>query len=174
MAVLGPFNFPAHLPNGHWVPSLLMGNTIVFKPSEKTPAVGQWIAAIAEVAGFPRGVFNVVQGGVETAKRLTSHADIDGVMLTGSWRAGRAVLQANLDRPGRIVALEMGGSNPAIVWKDADIRAAVLECASIHCGSICDRVHQSCKHHDHCSRQRAGAQLHGATGGSTRGQRVLG
>ena len=128
MAVLGPFNFPAHLPNGHWVPSLLMGNTIVFKPSEKTPAVGQWIAAIAEVAGFPRGVFNVVQGGVETAKRLTSHADIDGVMLTGSWRAGRAVLQANLDRPGRIVALEMGGSNPAIVWKDADIRAAVLEC----------------------------------------------
>ncbi len=128
MAVLGPFNFPAHLPNGHWVPSLLMGNTVVFKPSEKTPAVGQWIAAIAEVAGFPRGVFNLVQGGVETAKRLTCHADIDGVMLTGSWRAGRAVLQANLDRPGRIVALEMGGSNPAIVWQDADIRAAVLEC----------------------------------------------
>ena len=128
MAVLGPFNFPAHLPNGHWIPSLLMGNTIVFKPSEKTPAVGQWIAAIAEAAGFPRGVFNVVQGGVETAKRLTSHADIDGVMLTGSWRAGRAVLEANLDRPGRIVALEMGGSNPAIVWQDADIRAAVLEC----------------------------------------------
>lgn len=128
MAVLGPFNFPAHLPNGHWVPALLMGNTIVFKPSEKTPAVGQWIAAITQAAGFPRGVLNVVQGGVEIAKRLSNHADVDGVMLTGSWRAGRAVLQANLDRPGRMVALEMGGSNPAIVWEGADIRTAVLEC----------------------------------------------
>jgi succinylglutamic semialdehyde dehydrogenase len=128
VAVLGPFNFPVHLPNGHWVPALLMGNTVVFKPSEKTPATGQRLAAIAAEAGFPEGVFNVVHGGVDTARRLVAHPQVDGIMFTGSWPAGRSVMEANLDRPGRIVALEMGGSNPAIVWSDADLRTAVLEC----------------------------------------------
>ncbi|MCE9618681.1 MAG: aldehyde dehydrogenase family protein [Planctomycetes bacterium] len=152
VAILGPFNFPAHLPNGHWVPSLLMGNTIIFKPSEKTPATGQWIAALAKEAGFPNGVFNVLQGGVETAKQLTRHEGVDGIMLTGSWPAGRSVLEANLDRPGRIVALEMGGSNPAIIWEDADLRTAVIECvrsgyATTGQRCTCTRrmiVHRSC------------------------------
>jgi succinylglutamic semialdehyde dehydrogenase len=128
MAVVGPFNFPAHLPNGHWVPALLLGNTVVFKPSDRTPATGQVMAELAEEAGFPPGVFNVVQGGAEVASRLVSHEDIDGVLFTGSFPVGRRILEANLDRPGRMIALEMGGSNAAIIWHDADLRRAVFEC----------------------------------------------
>ncbi len=133
MAVIGPFNFPAHLPNGHIVPALLTGNTVVLKPSDKTPAVGQLLGelyndALASV-GAPTGVVNVVQGAAEPAVRLTSHDGVDGILFTGSWPVGRRILEANLDRPGRIVALEMGGNNPAIVMDDADLRQAVLECA---------------------------------------------
>lgn len=132
MAVIGPFNFPAHLPNGHIVPALLLGNTIVMKPSDKTPAVGQLIGELFQEAldsiGAPKGVVNVVQGATEPSVALTTHEDIDGILFTGSWPVGRKILEANLDRPGRIVALELGGSNPAIVMDDADLRQAVLEC----------------------------------------------
>lgn len=133
MAVIAPFNFPAHLPNGHIVPALLLGNTIVLKPSDKTPAVGQLLGELFDEAltsaGAPPGVVNVVQGAAEPSIKLTKHDDIDGILFTGSWPVGRAILEANLDRPGRIVALEMGGNNPAIVMDDADLRQAVLECA---------------------------------------------
>lgn len=133
MAVIGPFNFPAHLPNGHIVPALLLGNTIVLKPSDKTPAVGQMLGELFQEAldavGAPKGVINVVQGAVEPSVALTTHDDIDGILFTGSWPVGRKILEANLDRPGRIVALEMGGSNPAIVMDDADLKQAVIECA---------------------------------------------
>ncbi len=129
MAVLGPFNFPAHLPNGQLVPALLAGNTVVFKPSEKAPGAAEILAECFVHAGLPRGVFNVVQGGAETARSLTAHRDIDGILFTGSFQVGRAILESNLDRPGRIVALEMGGSNASIVWGDCDLRQAVIECA---------------------------------------------
>jgi succinylglutamic semialdehyde dehydrogenase len=129
MAVVGPFNFPAHLPNGHFVPALLAGNTVVLKPSEKTPGVGQKLAEMMHEAGAPPGVFNVVQGAGTTAAALVSHDDVDGILFTGSWPVGRRILEANLDRPGRIVALEMGGSNPAVVLADAPLRQAVIECA---------------------------------------------
>ncbi|MHC4991229.1 MAG: aldehyde dehydrogenase family protein [Planctomycetota bacterium] len=129
MAVIGPFNFPAHLPNGQFVPALLMGNTVVFKPSEKTPAVGQLLAELMDEAGLPPGVFNVVQGGGDVAARLVRHEMLDGILFTGSWPVGRRILEANLDRPGRIVALEMGGNNPAVVMADAHLPQAVVECA---------------------------------------------
>lgn len=129
MAVIAPFNFPAHLANGHFVPALLAGNTVVLKPSERTPAVGQLLAELSAEAGFPPGVFNVVQGGAATATRLVAHPDVDGILFTGSWPVGRRILQANLDRPGRIVALEMGGSNATVVCGDCDLRQAVIECA---------------------------------------------
>lgn len=128
MAVLGPYNFPAHLPNGHIVPALLLGNTVVFKPSEKGASVGQLLAEIAHEAGFPAGVFNVVQGGGAIASRLAAHPGVDGVLFTGSFPVGRRILEANLDTPGRIVALEMGGSNPAVVTAKADLRRAAIEC----------------------------------------------
>jgi succinylglutamic semialdehyde dehydrogenase len=133
MAVIGPFNFPAHLPNGHWVPALLTGNTIVFKPSDKTPATGQLLAELMaqalEAGGAPAGVFNMVQGGAEVSSNLVAHQGVDGVLFTGSWPVGRRILEANLDTPGRIVALELGGSNPAVVMPSAHLRQAVIECA---------------------------------------------
>lgn len=138
MAVLGPFNFPAHLPNGHIVPALLMGNTIVLKPSDKTPGVGQMLAELFDQAlreeNAPPGVMNLVQGAADVAKTIVSHADIDGVLFTGSWPVGRAITAANLDRPGRILALEMGGNNAAVVLDDCDLKQAVVEC--VRCAFI--------------------------------------
>jgi succinylglutamic semialdehyde dehydrogenase len=144
MAVLGPFNFPAHLPNGHIIPALAMGNTIVFKPSDKTPAVGQFLAQLyhqtLESANAPKGVVNLVQGTAEIAGALASHRDIDGVLFTGSWNVGRKIMSANLDHPGRVLALEMGGNNPAVIMPDADLTQAVIEtvrCAYITSGQRC-------------------------------------
>lgn len=138
MAVLGPFNFPAHLPNGHIAPALLMGNTIVLKPSDKTPAVGQLLAELYDRAlrdeGAPPGVLNLVQGTADIAKAIVSHDGLDGVLFTGSWPVGRAITAANLDRPGRILALEMGGNNAAVVLDDCDLRQAVVEC--VRCAFI--------------------------------------
>ncbi len=133
MAVIGPFNFPAHLPNGHIIPALAMGNTVVFKPSDKTPAVGQLLVELLDQAcrdeGAPTGIINLVQGRAEIASRIVQHAGIDGILFTGSWPVGKRILEANLDRPSRIIALEMGGNNAAIVMDDADLRQAVIECA---------------------------------------------
>lgn len=144
MAVIGPYNFPAHLPNGHIVPALLTGNTVVFKPSDKAPAVGQMLAEMFDEAlaaeGAPLGVMNLVQGAADVAARLVAHDGIDGVLFTGSWPVGRRILEANLDRPGRMVALEMGGNNPAIVMPDADLHQAVVEvtrCAFNTTGQRC-------------------------------------
>ena len=132
MAIIGPFNFPAHLPNGHWVPALLAGNTVVFKSSEKTPAVGQLLGECMleaiEKSGMPKGIFNVIQGGAEVAAPLVEDVGVDGVLFTGSWPVGRAILNATLDQPGKMVALELGGSNPAVVMPSAHLRQAVIEC----------------------------------------------
>jgi succinylglutamic semialdehyde dehydrogenase len=132
MAVLGPFNFPAHLPNGHIIPALALGNTIVFKPSDKTPGSGQILAEFFQQAleeeNAPSGVFNLIQGQAQVAAALSSHPDIDGVLFTGSWPVGRRIMQANLDHPGRILALEMGGNNPAVILEDADLKQAAIEC----------------------------------------------
>src|SRR5205085_1512583 len=90
VAVLGPFNMPGHLPNGHLVPAVLAGNTVVFKPSEHTPLVGQVMVQAWEAAGVPTGVINLVQGGAETGKTLASHPSLDGLFFTGSAAVGLA------------------------------------------------------------------------------------
>ncbi len=132
MAVIGPYNFPAHLPNGHIVPALAMGNTVVFKPSDKAPMVGQALVglykAALDEAGAPPGVVNLVHGAGDVAADLVTHDDIDGILFTGSWPVGRKILETNLDRPGRVIALEMGGNNPMVVMPDADLRQAAIEC----------------------------------------------
>ncbi|MCH2181270.1 MAG: succinylglutamate-semialdehyde dehydrogenase [Mariniblastus sp.] len=124
MAVLGPFNFPAHLPNGHIVPALIAGNTIVFKPSELTPAVGQWMAEKWCEAGLPEGVLNLVQGGREVGAGLASHHELDGLLFTGSSAAGKALHEAFGKHPQKMLALEMGGNNPLIVHEVEDLEAA--------------------------------------------------
>ncbi len=128
LAVYGPFNFPAHLPNGHIVPALATGNTVVFKPSEIAPGVGAWMAERWREAGLPEGVLEVVQGGPATGRALAT-ADVDGILFTGSYATGRALTLATLDAPHKLLALELGGSNAMIVCADADLDLAVAEAA---------------------------------------------
>lgn len=125
IVVLGPFNFPAHLPHGHIIPALLAGNTIVFKPSELTPLVGAEFVKIWEKAGLPAGVLNLLQGGREVGKNLYTHSDIDGLLFTGSFGAGQMLSEYFAKHPGKIVALELGGNNPLVVGAIQDIPAAV-------------------------------------------------
>ncbi len=127
MAVIGPFNFPGHLPNGHFIPALAAGNTVVFKPSELTPGVGQLIGEIFEKAALPKGVFNVVQGNGEIGRRLVMHDLVEGVLFTGSYETGFKIKQDTLTHFWKILALEMGGKNAAIVWDDCDLQKAVYE-----------------------------------------------
>jgi succinylglutamic semialdehyde dehydrogenase len=129
MTVLGPFNFPVHLPNGHIVPSLALGNTVVFKPSELTPAVGALYETCVREAGFPEGVFSVVQGERSVGAFLSAEAEVDGVLFTGSVATGTAIARANADRPGKILALELGGKNAAVVFDDADFTQALTQVA---------------------------------------------
>lgn len=127
MAVLGPFNFPAHLPNGHIIPALIMGNTVVFKPSEQTPAVAQFYAQLIHKAELPPGVFNMVQGDGETGRRLVIHENVDGILFTGSYEVGLKIKQETLNHYWKILALEMGGKNATVIWEDCDLDKAVYE-----------------------------------------------
>jgi len=139
MAVLGPFNFPGHLPNGHIVPALLAGDTVVFKPSEETPYTGQLLVEALEAAGVPAGVINLVQGGRETGQALIAE-EIDGLLFTGSAQAGAFFRRYFADRPDVILALELGGNNPLIVWDAGDAEAAaalVVQSAFITTGQRC-------------------------------------
>lgn len=140
VAVFGPYNFPGHLPNGHIVPALLAGNTVVFKPSELTPNVAELMVSLWEKAGLPAGVLNLVQGEVDTGKALASHPQLDGLFFTGSSRTGHLLHQQYAGHPGKILALEMGGNNPLIIKGVADINAAVheiLQSAYISSGQRC-------------------------------------
>lgn len=140
LAVLGPFNFPAHLPNGHIVPALLAGNTVVFKPSEQTPAVGAWMMHAWEKAGLPPGVLNLVQGGRATGEAVAADPECDGLLFTGSAHAGRALHRLYAQWPQKILALEMGGNNALVVHRAANPDAAaylVLLSAFITSGQRC-------------------------------------
>ncbi len=127
MAVLGPFNFPGHLPNGHIVPALATGNTVVFKPSEKTPLVGQIMAECFDEAQFPKGVFNLVQGEREVGRRISTHEGVSGVLFTGSYEVGLRIRQETLHHHWKLLALEMGGKNASIVLEDAPFETALRE-----------------------------------------------
>ncbi len=140
VAVYGPYNFPGHLPNGHIVPALIAGNTIVFKPSELTPMVAQETVKLWEKAGIPAGVLNLVQGEVETGKALSAHPQIDGLYFTGSSNTGHLLHKQFGGRPDKILALEMGGNNPLLVKSVSDIDAAVhniVQSAFITSGQRC-------------------------------------
>ena len=127
VAVLGPFNFPLHLCHAHVLPALLLGNTVVIKPSEVTPLAGQRYAEAAHAAGLPPGVLNVVQGGGAVGAALVGDPRVHGLAFTGSWATGRRIQEASLDRPEMLLALEMGGKNMCVVRKDADLRQAIHE-----------------------------------------------
>jgi succinylglutamic semialdehyde dehydrogenase len=115
LAVIGPFNFPLSMANGHIMPALLAGNTIIYKPSEQTPLCGLAIAYLWFEAGLPSGVLNCLSGGAGVAKRLVSSSDLNGVLFVGGHAAGMSILEATKSHPEKIVALEMGGNNPLVV-----------------------------------------------------------
>ena len=137
MAVLGPYNFPGHLPNGHIVPALLAGNTVLFKPSEEAPLTGQHLARALHDAGVPEHVFQLVQGGRDQGAALIG-ADIDGLLFTGAAATGAHFRRAMVDRPHVMLALELGGNNPLIAWGDSErSAAAIVQSAFITTGQRC-------------------------------------
>lgn len=140
LAVLGPFNFPGHLPNGHIVPALLAGNTIVFKPSELAPSVSILMMEAFEEAGIPAGVLNLVVGARDTGAALLNSPNINGVLFTGSASTGTYIHKLFGGRPDVVLALEMGGNNPLIVWEPCDVLAAadmIIHSSFITTGQRC-------------------------------------
>jgi succinylglutamate-semialdehyde dehydrogenase len=127
LAAIGPYNFPAHLVNSHVIPALLTSNTVVIKPSELCPWVGEIYASCFLEAGFPAGVVNLIHGDKAISQALCVNSNIDGVLFTGSYTTGRALKELLLDQPHKLLALEMGGKNFAVVMDDADPKQAVLE-----------------------------------------------
>jgi succinylglutamic semialdehyde dehydrogenase len=140
LVVLGPYNFPAHLPNGHIVPALIAGNAVVFKPSEKTPAVGSFLVDCFHAAGVPEGALRLLIGGPEQGKALAAQSGIDGLLFTGSARAGMMLHRQFADAPHKMLALELGGNNPLVVWQAADIETAAaiaVQSAYLSAGQRC-------------------------------------
>lgn len=139
MAVYGPYNFPGHLPNGHIVPALLAGNTIVFKPSEETPYTAEKTVELWQLAGLPDGVMNLVQGAKEVGVALAKQ-EIDGLLFTGSSTTGQILHRQFAGKPEVLLALEMGGNNPLIVDSQVNMQTAiniVLQSAFLSAGQRC-------------------------------------
>ncbi|MFK8112670.1 MAG: aldehyde dehydrogenase family protein [Rubripirellula sp.] len=138
--VLGPFNFPLHLPGGQIIPALLAGNTVIFKPSDQATAVGMWIAEAWRAAGLPEGVMEAIVGGVPTAVAAIDCPEVAGVFLTGSRAAGRAIHRQLAGRPNVLLALELGGNNPIVIEESVrpdDAAATVSFSAFISAGQRC-------------------------------------
>lgn len=140
LAVLGPYNFPGHLPNGHIVPALIAGNAVLFKPSEFAPGVGLLMGRCWEEACLPGGVVSVLNGGRAAGEALVDNDEIDGVLMTGSYATGVRLSQRFAGRPEKLLALEMGGNNPLVVWGVDDVDAAIvaiIQSAYISAGQRC-------------------------------------
>ena len=139
-AVFGPYNFPGHLPNGHIVPALLAGNTVVFKPSELTPWTAEETVKLWQQAGLPNGVMNLVQGGRTTGEALAASHEIDGLLFTGSANTGYHLHKQMAGAPEKILALEMGGNNALIIDEIVDVDAVVnlaIQSAFVSAGQRC-------------------------------------
>ena len=140
LAVLGPYNFPAHLPNGHIVPALIAGNAVVFKPSEKTPATGEALVQCFHEAGIPEGILRLLVGGPDQGRALAAENGIDGLLFTGSARAGMALHKQFAETPHKILALELGGNNPLVIWNAKDVETAAtiaVQSAYLTAGQRC-------------------------------------
>lgn len=140
LAVLGPYNFPAHLPNGHIVPALIAGNAVVFKPSEKTPATGEFLVQCYRDAGIPEGAIRLLIGGPDQGRALAAQPGIDGLLFTGSARAGLSLHKQFAETPQKILALELGGNNPLVIWQPKDVAASAriaVQSAYLTAGQRC-------------------------------------
>ncbi len=121
-----PWNFPLLMLAWKWGPALATGCTIVLKPAEQTPLTALRAAALAQEAGFPDGVINVVPGyGPTAGAAITAHKDVDKVAFTGEYTTGQLIMEAAAKSNLKRVTLELGGKSPNVVFADADIDAAV-------------------------------------------------
>jgi aldehyde dehydrogenase (NAD+) len=125
VAVITPWNFPFAVPLWMLGPSLLEGNTVVFKPSEDTPAVGQRLVELFVEAGFPAGVLNLIHGDGPTGEALVRDQRVNVVLFTGSWDVGKRIQQLSADHHDRIVAAEMGSKSAVIICEDARLDLAI-------------------------------------------------
>jgi succinylglutamic semialdehyde dehydrogenase len=140
LAVITPFNMPAEIPNAHIIPALIAGNCIVFKPSEKAPAVGQFLVGLYHKAGIPAEAIRILHGGAEMGRKLSEHPGIDGTLFTGSAQSGLELHRQFSKRPDRLLTLELGGNNPIVVWDTKDIHSAavlVVQSAFLTAGQRC-------------------------------------
>lgn len=125
MAVLGPHNFPMSMPNSHVMPALLAGNSVIFKPSEKTPYAGEYYADLWLRAGLPKDTLQVLHGTSDVAHVLIAHPRVNGVLFIGSRQAGISIQKQLVGASDKICALEMGGNSPLVIWDYDDLRLAV-------------------------------------------------
>jgi succinylglutamic semialdehyde dehydrogenase len=125
--VIGPFNFPCHLANGQILSALLAGNSVIFKPSEKTIYSAQLMVDCLHEAGFPAGVVNFINGTATTASRITSDKRVKGIFFTGSRQVGMRILENTWKDIDKLVALELGGKNTTILHHDTNISHALPE-----------------------------------------------
>jgi succinylglutamic semialdehyde dehydrogenase len=140
LAVIGPFNFPAHLPTGHIVPALIAGNAVIFKPSEKAPATAEALVRCFHRAGVPTGIVQLLVGGPDEGQALVAHEAVNGILFTGSAQAGVAINRKLAGRPDKLLTLEMGGNNAIVVWdtpKLADAAALIAQSAFSTAGQRC-------------------------------------
>ena len=124
MAVISPATCPAQIPAGQIIPALVAGNAVIFKPSEKVPATGEFLLRCMHRAGIPANVVQLYAGGPAQGQALVTHEGVDGVLFTGSSHTGIAINRRLATNPGRIVALEMGGNNPIVAWDTPKIHDA--------------------------------------------------
>src|SRR3954469_6884917 len=121
-----PWNFPLLMQAWKWGPALAAGCTIVLKPAEQTPLTALRVAALAQEAGFPDGVLNVVPGfGPTAGAALSGHMDVDKLAFTGEHTTGQIIMEAAAKSNLKRVSLELGGKSPNVVFADADLDAAV-------------------------------------------------
>jgi aldehyde dehydrogenase (NAD+) len=125
VAVITPWNFPFAVPLWMLGPSLVEGNTAVFKPSEDTPGIGQRLVELFLEAGFPSGTINLVHGDGAVGEALVRNPDVNVVLFTGSYDVGKRIQQLSADFFDRIVAAEMGSKSAVIVCDDARLDLAV-------------------------------------------------
>jgi len=140
LAVISPYNMPALLPAGQIIPALIAGNVIVFKPSEKAPASGEMLARCFHRAGISAAVVQLLFGSAEQGRALVAHDGVDGVLFTGSAHAGISINRKLAANPGKLVALELGGNNPLVVWdtpKLSDAAALIVQSAFTSAGQRC-------------------------------------
>jgi aldehyde dehydrogenase (NAD+) len=125
VAVITPWNFPFAVPLWMLGPSLMEGNTVVFKPSEETPGIGERLIELFADAGFPAGTVNLVHGlGEETGEALAGHSDVDVVCFTGSYEVGSHIRRLAAESDHKTCALEMGSKSAVIVCEDARLDLA--------------------------------------------------